>query len=144
MEQAEQPGSHYLSFVARLLRDGRRDVFERMPGEYRESTRDFHARLTACLPGAPEPLRAHRIARAMAFILHAAADRERARVKGLRVLPFAVHVNDTLDGLTGFLAAPVSPAAIAALDDIEPADRAWPMFLVTGPITGASHEREPE
>ncbi len=129
MEQAEQPGSHYLSFVAMLQRHGRRDVFERMPEEFRDSTRDFHARLTTCLPGIPEPLRAHRIARAMAFITHAAADRERARGNGLPILPFAVEVTDMLDGITGFLAASVSRAAIAALDNIDPASLTWPMFL---------------
>jgi AcrR family transcriptional regulator len=129
MEQAEQPGSCYLGFVAMLLRYGRRDVFDRMPAEFRDSARDFHARLTACLTPIPEPLRAHRIARAMAFIVHAAADRERARANGQHVLPFAVEVTDLLDGMTGFLAAPVSPAALAALDDTDPASLTWPMLL---------------
>ena len=34
--------------------------------------------------------------------------------------PFAVHVADLLDGLVGFLEAPVSTAALAALADTEP------------------------
>src|SRR5437667_253464 len=58
---------------------------------------------------------------AMAFTMHAASDRERARNYGEEVLPFAVHVSDLVDGLLGFLAAPVSPTALAALEDVDPA-----------------------
>jgi hypothetical protein len=61
--------------------------------------------------------------------VHAAADRERARADGQVVLPFAVHVSDLLDGLVGFLEAPPSPAALAALDDTAADHLAWPMFL---------------
>lgn len=129
MEQSEQPGSHYLSFVAMLQQYGRRDVFERMPEQIRDSARAFHQRLAAFLARIPEPLRGHRIARAMAFIVYAAADRERARANGQPVLPFAVEVTDLLDGITGFLEAPVSPAALAALGDADPASLSWPMFL---------------
>lgn len=41
LEQAEQEGSHYLTFVAMLQHHGRRDVFERLPAEYQASTRVF-------------------------------------------------------------------------------------------------------
>ena len=129
MEQAEQPGSCYLSFIAMLQRYGRREVFERLPPEFVDSARAYHASLGAHLTAIPEPLRSHRIARAMAFIVHAAADRERARASGQHILPFAVEVTDLLDGMTGFLAAPVSPAALAALDDTDPASLTSPMFL---------------
>ena len=129
MEQSEQPGSHYLSFIAMLQQHGRRDVFQRLPEELRESTRTFHERLGFLLTHVPEPLRTHRIAQAMIFIVHAAADRERARANGQHVLPFAVEVTDLIDGMVGFLEAPVSPAARTALDDTDPASLTWPMFL---------------
>jgi len=129
MEQSELPGSYYLSFVAMLQRYGRREVFERLPEEIRESARAFHARLATFLTGIPEPLRSHRIARAMTFIVHAAADRERGRANGQPVLPFAVEVADLLDGMCGFLLAPVSPAALAALAATDPGGLTWPAFL---------------
>ena len=48
---------------------------------------------------------------------------------GHRVLPFAVHVADVLDGLVGFLEAPVSPAAREALEDTDPDILAWPLLV---------------
>jgi AcrR family transcriptional regulator len=129
LEQAEQEGSHYLTFVAMLQHHGRREVFERLPDEYKASTRGFREQVASLLPHIAEPLRTYRIARAMAFGVHAAADRERARADGQVVLPFAVHVSDLLDGLVGFLEAPPSPAALAALDDTAADHLAWPMFL---------------
>jgi AcrR family transcriptional regulator len=128
MEQSEQPGSHYVSFVAMLRQCGRYDVFERLPAEIRDSTRAFHERLSTLLPHIAKPLRTHRITRAMAFIVDAAADRERARASGQHVLPFAVDVADLLDGMVGFLEAPVSASARAALDDTDAASLTWPMF----------------
>jgi len=68
------------------------------------------------LPDIPEPLRTHRISRAMTFWVHASSDRERARQHGSPILPFAVEVSDLLDGLIGFLEAPVSADALSALD----------------------------
>lgn len=129
MEQAEQPGSFYLSYNAMLYRYGRRDVFERLPAEFLDSTREFHGRLGGLLAHIPEPLRSHRISQAMVFVVHSAADRERARADERPLLPFAVEVTDLLDGIVGFLAAPVSPAALDALHDADPSVAAWPMFL---------------
>src|SRR5260370_1159703 len=60
---------------------------------------------------------------------HPAASGERARANGQHVLPFAVEVTDLIDGMVGFLEAPVSPAARTALDDTDPASLTWPMFL---------------
>lgn len=117
LEQGEEAGSHYLSFVDTLQQYAHRDVFARVPDEFRDSTRTFMARVGALLPHIVEPLRSHRIAQALTFSVHAAADRERAQANGWPVLPFAVHVADLLDGLVAFLEAPVSPAALAALDD---------------------------
>jgi hypothetical protein len=71
------------------------------------------------LPDIPEPLRTHRISQAMTFWVHASSDRERARQHGSPVLPFAAEVSDLLDGLIGFLEAPVSEGARSALDGID-------------------------
>ncbi len=136
LEQGEQEASHYLSFTAMLQQHSRRDLFDRIPAEFLEPTELFHQRVGALLPGIPEPLRTHRVSQALAFSIHAAADRERARAHGFHVLPFAVHVTDVLDGLVGFLEAPMSPAAAAALEDTsaESSTRAtgpvaWPVVL---------------
>lgn len=129
LEQGEQAGSHYLTFVGMLQHHGRRDVFERLSEEYQASTRAFREHVGALLPHMPEPLRTHRITQAMTFSVHAASDRERASANGEVVLPFAVHVRDLLDGLVGFLLAPVSPAALAALDGTDPANLTWPKHL---------------
>lgn len=128
LEQGEQPDGHYLGFVAKLHQYGRRDVFERLPDPYLAGNREFRARLAAELAHIPEPLRGHRIGQALAFCVHAAADRERARAAGADVLPFAVHVGDLLDGVAGFLTAPASPATSAALAPAEPGLPAWPLI----------------
>jgi AcrR family transcriptional regulator len=129
LEQGEQPDSHYLTFVATLQHHGRRDVFERLPDEYQTSTRAFRERVGELLPHIPEPLRTHRITQAIKFSVHAASDRERAQANGEAVLPFAVYLSDLLDGLVGFLTAPVSPAAMEALDEADPDALSRPAHL---------------
>jgi len=129
LEQSELDGSYYMSFVAMLHQHGRRDLFERLPAPFRQAANDFHDRLRALVAHIPEPLRSHRIATAMALIVHAGADRERTRAGGHNVLPFVVEVADLLDGMVGFLQAPVSPAALAAVDGADPATVTWPLFL---------------
>ncbi|MGP0031279.1 MAG: TetR/AcrR family transcriptional regulator [Acidimicrobiales bacterium] len=115
LEQGEQEGSHYLSFVAMLQQHADQRLFEDTPEDLRASTRGFRDQIGLLLTAIPEPLRSHRITEAIAFSVHASAGRERAQAAGLSVLPFAVHVCDLLDGLVGFLEAPVSAAARAAL-----------------------------
>ncbi|TML66347.1 MAG: TetR/AcrR family transcriptional regulator [Actinobacteria bacterium] len=117
LELAEQDGSHYCTFVAMLAHHGRVDVVERVPDEYKASTRAFHDQFAAFLPHLPAPLRTHRILQAMAFGVYAAADRELARSGDQPVLPYAVYVSALFDGLVGFLQAPASPTALAALDE---------------------------
>jgi hypothetical protein len=129
LEQGEQEGSHYLGFTAMLQQHSRRDLFDRIPADFLEPTELFRQRVAALLPGITEPLRSHRIAQALAFSIHAAADRERARAHGFPVLSFAVHVTDVLDGLVGFLEAPMSPAAAAALEETAGEPVAWPVVL---------------
>ena len=132
LEQGEQTGSHYLGFVAMLQQSAQRGMFDRLPERFLDSTRRFRDEVGGRLPDVPEPLRSHRIAQALAFSVHATADRERARSLGREVLPFAVHVSDLLDGLVGFLEAPVSAGALAALDDTDLTDPdrlAFPVLL---------------
>ncbi len=117
LEQGEQEGSHYLSFVAMLQQHADPRLFEDAPEDLQASTREFRNQIADLLTAIPEPLRSHRISEAIAFSVHASARRERAQAVGLNVLPFAVHVTDLLDGLIGFLEAPVSTAARAALED---------------------------
>ena len=45
------------------------------------------------------------------------------------MLPFAVAVGDLVDGMVGFLEAPVSPASREALERAEPANVTWSVFL---------------
>jgi AcrR family transcriptional regulator len=114
LEQGEQDGSHYLSFIAMLQQHARRELVDRIPSELLLPTATFRRALSNLLIEVPEPLRAYRITQVLIFSVHATADRERARVLGLAVLPFAVHVANLLDGLVGFLEAPVSRDALRA------------------------------
>jgi hypothetical protein len=96
-------------------------MLQRLPVEILATTLEFRDSLASLLTDLPEPLRAHRITRAMAFILHAGADRERARANGRETLHFAVALGDLLDGMVGFLEAPVSAESAAALARTNPA-----------------------
>jgi AcrR family transcriptional regulator len=118
LEQGEQEGSHYLSFVAMLLQHADRPMFEGMPEE-QASTQGYRGQIARLLTSVPQALREHRVSAAIAFSVHASATRERAQAAGLSVLPFAVHVTDLLDGLVGFLEASVSSATLAALENAE-------------------------
>jgi AcrR family transcriptional regulator len=129
LEQGEERGSNYLSFVAMLQQSSDRHLFDRIPERFRASTTHFRVQMGELLRDIPEPLRTHRLAQAMTFSVHASADRERQQASGLNVLPFAVHVSDLLDGLIGFLTAPVSDRALAALADTDAVSVTWPALL---------------
>jgi hypothetical protein len=105
-----------MSFVSMLTQYGRTDLFDQLPADLVTSTRAYHAHISSLLEHLAEPLRTHRIRRAMASLVHAAADRERARAIGQPVLPFAVALGDVVDGIVGFLAAPASSETLAALE----------------------------
>jgi AcrR family transcriptional regulator len=122
-EQSELDDSNYMSFVAMLTQYGRDDVFDELPDDLVTSTRAYHAHIASLLGHLDEPLRRHRIKAAMASLVHAAADRERARAGGRAVLPFPVALADLVDGIVGFLEAPVSDETRAALARSD-ADRA--------------------
>jgi AcrR family transcriptional regulator len=115
MEQAEQPGSHYLAFIAMLAQYRRYDVIKRIPAEFLQPARALSERVSAQLPHLPPGLALHRFSRAMILLVQAAADRERANADGRPVLAFRLDVSDLLDCMAGILQAPASPAAIAAI-----------------------------
>jgi AcrR family transcriptional regulator len=113
LEQSELDDSHYMGFVASLFQHG--EPFD-LPPEYQADTTAFDARVRAHLSHLDEPVRSQRLNQAMILIVHAAADRERARSEARATLPFAVEVANLVDGMVGFLDAPPSSATLAALD----------------------------
>ncbi len=125
LEQSELDDSYFQSFVAMLHQYGRIDVFAQVPGDFLSDMRADHDQFASFLGHIVEPLRSHRIAQAMALIVHAAADRERARATGQPVVPFAVALGDLVDGIVGFLQAPVSAASLDALERADPVSSTW-------------------
>ena len=110
---AEAPDNRYVSFVEQLQRreaSGR--FFDKLPHDWRRSNDDFQAEMGRLLGDVDEPLRTMRIHDAQAICLHAAADRERARELGIAGPPFELFVSTTLDGIAGFVTAPVSAATL--------------------------------
>ena len=115
LEQAEQPDSWYLTFVTQLYRRDRSRLLDRIPPSARALTEEFHDRVLGFLD-IPEPIRSNRMAQGLTMFMHACADREAERAYGNPLLPYAAHMRDLLDGLAGFLQAPVSAEAVAALE----------------------------
>ncbi len=113
LEQSELDDSHYMGFVASLFEHG--DTVSNLPPEFLADTTAFDEHLRLHLAHLDEPVRSHRLDQAMIFIIHAAADRERARAQARSVMPFAVEVASLTDGMVGFLEAPVSPSTLDAL-----------------------------
>jgi AcrR family transcriptional regulator len=112
LEQGEQPGSNYLTFVAMLQQSSDRHLLDRSPEPYRAITDAFRRELNELLHEIPEPLRSQRVSLALAFTVHASADRERQLDSGMKVLSFGTYVANLLDALVGFLIAPVSPQTL--------------------------------
>jgi AcrR family transcriptional regulator len=107
IEQADQPGSHYLGFISAALPEEWSEVFV-LPPSLRARVIAFHDRLSSLLPDLDEPVRSRRIQQAQSFIVVAAAQRERARDAGRPLVPTAVAVTELIDGMVGFLQAPTS------------------------------------
>jgi AcrR family transcriptional regulator len=108
LEQGEREDSHYLSFVAMLLNHPERTLFSYDPPDFRNTTAQYLHNMAALLPPAVEPLAQLRLFWAIMFAVHATADRERARTAGRVVPPFAVYATGLIDGIVGFVQAPVS------------------------------------
>jgi AcrR family transcriptional regulator len=130
LEQGEEEGSNFLSMIVMLKQYAPHTLSAAIPEEFQASTTQFREKAASLLAhDVPEPLRSHRLAQVVAFSVFTGADRERAAATGLDVLPFAVHVSDTLDGLVGFLEAPVSRRALAALETASVRKHASPLLL---------------
>jgi AcrR family transcriptional regulator len=129
LEQSEVDGNHYLGFIAMLQQHSQHDLLERIPEQFKAPAESFRDAVGAQLTHLPEPLRSHRMAQAQTFALHAGAARERARADGRAVLPFGVHMADLLDGIVGFLKAPVSAATRAALSEADGHESSWPLVI---------------
>jgi AcrR family transcriptional regulator len=121
---AEAADNHYVSFVEQLQRaeSGYGTYLADLPEEGQRSSDDFRRDLENLLGHLDEPLRRLRIAEAQALCVHLAADRERAVTAGADVVPFELFASALFDGITGFLAAPVSDATRRRL--VEHADTA--------------------
>jgi AcrR family transcriptional regulator len=129
VELADESDSHYVSFVAMLEHRGRIDVFENLPDELLASARAIYDAIAEHLVEIPEPLRTQRISHALIYAVQAASDREQAKSIGRPTLPFMVFTNDLIDGLAGFLEAPVSAATDSALRSADPAALRRPLHL---------------
>jgi AcrR family transcriptional regulator len=127
LEQGEIEGSNYLSFIAAI--EQQTDLFAILPDRFRTRTDTFREQVGARMLEIPEPLRSHRINQVVQFSVHAASFRERAKARGFDVLPFAIHVADLLDGLVGFLEAPVSEVARHSIEGELATPSMWPFVL---------------
>jgi AcrR family transcriptional regulator len=118
VDQAEQSGNYYLSFLEELRRfDNIARYFDRLPVEYRVMTEQFYDQVERLLLDIPAPIRRDRILQVMQMTVTASADRERAHHLGRPTAPFALHLASLLDGLIGYLRAPISPTTLQALSE---------------------------
>jgi hypothetical protein len=127
MEQADQPGSNFIGFIYKN-RDSV-DIMNALPANLQRAVTSFHALLAPLLSDLPQPLRSHRIGQSQAFVLSAAADRERALADGRAVLPFEIEVSDLVDGLSAFLTAPMSPHMRSALRGVKTSASSGPLLI---------------
>jgi AcrR family transcriptional regulator len=114
LEEGERDDSDYASFAAMLLRYGRRDVFQQAPADLLRDAESFTDQQREFLGHLADPLRRLRVFQASNITIYAAADRQRARREGRPVPPFGVELTNLVDGIIGFLTAPMSPEARAA------------------------------
>jgi AcrR family transcriptional regulator len=121
---AEAADNYYVSFVEQLQRAESRygTYLADLPEEGQRSSDDFRRDLEKLLGHLDEALRRLRIAEAQALCVHLAADRERAVTAGADVVAFELFASALFDGITGYLAAPVSQATRHRL--VEHADSA--------------------
>lgn len=109
LEMAQAGDGAYLSFVEQLQRSRTAaDVFHAQAEEYRASQTAFVDDVLALLPDVDPPVATLRVIDVLSSALHAAAERERAAASSTLIPPFGLFVSSLLDGLTGYLQAPVS------------------------------------
>jgi AcrR family transcriptional regulator len=116
IEEAEAEDSYYMSFLVQLQCYGAGvHPFDRLPEQLRATTQSFIGHIADLLPDVPPSVRSLRIGQVLTICVHASADRERARRHGSPVTAYPLHVAGLLDGIIGYLQAPVSAATIEAL-----------------------------
>ncbi|MBL7489442.1 TetR/AcrR family transcriptional regulator [Frankia sp. AgB1.9] len=109
LELAESPGNAYASFIEQLQRSPEsRRVFATQPDIHR-AVKAFLGDIRQLLPTIPAALVVQRAVQIQSLSINAAAERERAINNHDDVIPFGLFVATLTDGLTGYLAAPVSP-----------------------------------
>jgi AcrR family transcriptional regulator len=117
VEHSELADSYYLTFVEHVLCfSTRTDPFDTLPVEYLEPRNTFIAHARALLVEIPEQIATRRIIDAISMCLHTSAARERARREGSPVMSLRSQTALLLDGLVGYVTAPVSEAALRALE----------------------------
>ena len=109
LELAESPGNAYVSFIEQLQRspDSRR-VLATQP-DVHGVVATFRDDVRQLLPDIPAAVLTQRAVQIQSLSTNVAAERERAISNGDSVIPFGLFVATLTDGMTGFLAAPVSP-----------------------------------
>jgi hypothetical protein len=80
-------------------------------------TEQFYDQVERLLLEIPAPIRRDRILQVMQMTVTASADRERAHRHGQPTAPFELHLASMLDGLIGYLRAPISPTTLQALSE---------------------------
>lgn len=114
IELAEDDNCFYLPFLEQLVR--KVDPMLTLPASNLAAEKAYYERVEHLLVDIPSPLRAIRIRQASATALHTCADRQRTRLLGSAVPPYALHVSHLLDSLMAALTAEPSRETQAALD----------------------------
>ena len=117
-----------MSFVAMVYQYGRRDVFEQLPDDFLAAMQDVPRSLAAFLGHIAEPLRTHRIAQAQVLIVHAAADRERARATGQLLVAVRGRARRPRRRHGGIPGGARLGGVADALERADPARVTWPTF----------------
>lgn len=115
LELAESPNNSYASFVDQLQRNVEWRPLFAAHAEIHQAQEAFLADVRHLLPDIAEPVLTMRAGQVQGLSLTAAADRERANSKQDSVIPFGLFVATLVDGLAGFLAAPVSEETLRLL-----------------------------
>jgi AcrR family transcriptional regulator len=114
IELEEDQDCYYLPFLEQLFLENH--PLDDLTAGHHESKRSYYARLGPLLDHVPQPIRDMRMRQASAVCVHISADRHRARMQGMTVAPYALHVNQLLDLLVGILTTPPSAETLAALE----------------------------
>lgn len=115
VELGEDDDCYYPMFLEQLQRHGLGEHPAHAVDDVVRGQRDYLRRVGRLLPGVPVALREGRINRTSALCLHICADRQRARMFGAPVEPYALYVSQLFDGLVAFLSVVPSDATTRAL-----------------------------